>query len=57
MLLNNSMPFKAFIRALEHGIEHSEKDPSWINPDNEVEPFYKARELSWELGTALCGQA
>jgi hypothetical protein len=48
--------FEAFIRALEHGIAYSERDPSWIL-DAQPEPFAKARELSWKLGTAYCGQA
>jgi hypothetical protein len=48
--------FKAFLRALEHGVEYSERDPSWLTSGS-VEPFSKARELSWKLGTALCGQA
>jgi hypothetical protein len=48
--------FKAFLRSLEHGIAFSETDPSWVVTGSE-EPFAKARELSWKLGTALCGQA
>jgi hypothetical protein len=48
--------FKAFLRALEHGIAYSERDPSWV-VDATPEPFAKARALSWKLGTALCGQA
>jgi hypothetical protein len=48
--------FKAFLRALEHGVAYSERDPSWVI-DAEPEPFMKARELSGKLGTALCGQA
>jgi hypothetical protein len=48
--------FKAFLRALEHGIEYSERDPSWVITLS-TEPFMRARELSGRLGTALCGQA
>jgi hypothetical protein len=48
--------FKAFLRALEHGIAYSERDPGWII-DATPEPFAEARELSWKLGTAYCGQA
>ena len=48
--------FEAFLRALEHGVSYSRKDPSWI-VGGKVEPFSRARELSWELGTAYCGQA
>jgi hypothetical protein len=48
--------FKEFIAALEHGVAYSEKDPSWLVTGTE-EPFSEARELSWKLGTALCGQA
>ena len=48
--------FKAFLRALEHGVEASETDPSWV-ATGASEPFSKARALSWKLGTALCGQA
>lgn len=48
--------FKAFLRALEHGIEYSERDPSWV-ATGAHEPFSKARELAWKLGTAFCGQA
>jgi hypothetical protein len=48
--------FKAFLRALEHGIAYSEGDPSWVL-DAKPEPFMNARKLSWKLGTALCGQA
>jgi hypothetical protein len=48
--------FNAFLQALEHGIAYSERDPSWVI-DAEPEPFMRARELSGELGTALCGQA
>lgn len=48
--------FKAFLRALEHGVAYSERDPSWVI-DAEPEPFMRARELSGELGTVLCGQA
>ena len=48
--------FKAFIRALEHGIAYSERDPSWVI-DATPEPFAQARALAWKLGTAYCGQA
>ena len=48
--------FKAFLAALEYGIEFSEKDPSWY-PTGYTEPFSKARALAWKLGTAYCGQA
>jgi hypothetical protein len=48
--------FKAFLQALEHGIEYSERDPSWVATGS-TEPFMGARELSGKLGTALCGQA
>jgi hypothetical protein len=48
--------FNAFLQALEHGIAYSERDPSWLTTGS-TEPFMKARELSAELGTALCGQA
>jgi hypothetical protein len=48
--------FDAFLKALEHGIAYSERDPSWVI-DAEPEPFMKARVLSGKLGTALCGQA
>jgi hypothetical protein len=48
--------FEAFIRALERGVEASEKDPSWIATET-VEPFARARETSANLGTYYCGQA
>ncbi|HEX5593246.1 MAG TPA: hypothetical protein VFX35_07860 [Solirubrobacterales bacterium] len=48
--------FAAFLRALEHGIAYSERDPSWV-VTGATEPFSKARELAWKLGTAYCGQA
>lgn len=48
--------FKSFLRALEHGIEASEEDPSWIAGAG-GEPFMKARETSAALGTYYCGQA
>ncbi len=47
---------KAFLRALEHGVAYSRKDPSWL-VTGKTEPFSEARELAWELGTAYCGQA
>jgi hypothetical protein len=47
----------AFIAALEHGVAYSEKHQSWVVPGSTEEPFRRARELSWKLGTALCGQA
>jgi hypothetical protein len=47
---------KAFLGALEHGIQYSERDPSWL-PSGAAEPFMRARQLSAKLGTALCGQA
>jgi hypothetical protein len=47
---------KEFVEALEHGVSRSTEDPSWI-ATSEWEPFYRARLLSWKLGTALCGQA
>lgn len=46
-----------FYAALEHGIEFSEKDPSWVTGATSTEPFMKARYLSVALGTPLCGQA
>lgn len=48
---------KAFLGALEHGIEFSEKDPSWVTGSTSTEPFMRARLLSVKLGTPLCGQA
>jgi len=48
---------EAFIAALEHGIEFSEKDPGWVTGSTSTEPFMKARYLSVALGTPLCGQA
>jgi hypothetical protein len=48
---------EAFYKALEHGIEFSEKDPSWVTGSISTEPFMKARYLSAALGTPLCGQA
>lgn len=48
---------EAFLKALEHGIEFSEKDPSWVTGSTSTEPFLKARYLSVALGTPLCGQA
>jgi hypothetical protein len=48
--------FKEFLKALEHGIAASEKNPSWVATAS-FEPFSNARALSWKLGTALCGQA
>lgn len=48
---------EAFYRALEHGIEVSEEDPSWVTGTTSEEPFSEARELSAALGTAYCGQA
>jgi len=48
--------FKAFLRALEHGIAYSRKDPSWL-VSGKTEPFSEARALAWKLGTAYCGQA
>lgn len=48
---------EAFYGALEHGIEVSEEDPSWVTGTTAKEPFSKARELAWALGTAYCGQA
>lgn len=48
--------FEEFLGALEHGVEYSEKDPSWL-PTGSEEPFSDARRLAWELGTAYCGQA
>ena len=48
--------FRGFLRALEHGVAYSERDPGWV-VDAAPEPFAEARELSWKLGTALCGQA
>lgn len=48
--------FKEFLAALEQGVRYSEKDPSWL-PTGSEEPFSKARELAWDLGTAYCGQA
>lgn len=48
--------FEEFLRALEHGVKASEADPSWL-VTGDSEPFYRARTLSWKLGTALCGQA
>lgn len=48
---------EAFYKALEHGIAVSEEDPSWVTGTTVREPFHKARDLSWALGTAYCGQA
>jgi hypothetical protein len=48
---------EAFYEALEHGIEFSEKNPSWVTGSISKEPFMKARYLSVALGTPLCGQA
>jgi hypothetical protein len=48
--------FEAFLRALEHGIAYSRKDPSWV-VTGKAEPFSQARALAWKLGTAYCGQA
>lgn len=48
--------FKEFVKALEHGVAVSEKNPSWVATGS-FEPFSNARRLSAELGTALCGQA
>jgi hypothetical protein len=48
---------EAFIEALEHGIEFSEGDPSWVTGSTSTEPFMRARYLSVALGTPLCGQA
>jgi len=48
---------KDFLKALEHGIEFSEKDPNWVTDSATTEPFMKARLLSVKLGTPLCGQA
>jgi hypothetical protein len=48
---------KAFIGALEHGIEFSEEKPGWVAGSVPVEPFNRARLLSVKLGTPLCGQA
>jgi hypothetical protein len=46
-----------FYESLEYGIAVSERDPSWVLGKTAREPFSRARELSWELGTAYCGQA
>lgn len=48
---------EAFYEALEHGIEFSEKNPSWVTGSISKEPFMRARYLSVALGTPLCGQA
>jgi hypothetical protein len=48
---------ESFYSALEHGIEVSEEDPSWVTGTTSEEPFAEARELSAALGTAYCGQA
>lgn len=48
--------FKAFIRALRHGIVVSEGNASWI-ATGDFEPFKQARSISAALGTYLCGQA
>lgn len=48
--------FREFVKALEHGVAVSEKNPSWVATAS-FEPFSEARALSAELGTALCGQA
>jgi len=48
---------EAFIGALEHGIQVSEEDPSWVTGTTSEEPFRRARLLSVALGTPLCGQA
>jgi hypothetical protein len=47
---------KAFIEALEYGVKRSTENPSWV-ATGDWEPFSQARDLSWKLGTALCGQA
>lgn len=47
----------AFYEALEHGIEVSAEDPSWVTGSTSKEPFMRARALSLALGTPLCGQA
>lgn len=54
---NQEARLDAFFKALEHGIEVSEEDPSWVLGLTSKEPFMKARELSGALGTPLCGQA
>lgn len=48
--------FEAFVAALEHGVEASEDDPSWI-ATGATEPFMQARAASAALGTYYCGQA
>lgn len=45
-----------FRKALVHGVNASVKDPSWV-ATYKGEPFARARALSAEIGTALCGQA
>jgi len=54
--LNQEATFKEFLKALEHGIAVSEKNPSWVATGS-FEPFSEARELSGKLGTPFCGQA
>jgi hypothetical protein len=53
---NQEATFQEFLKALEHGIAVSEKNPSWVATGS-FEPFSEARELSGKLGTPFCGQA
>ncbi len=48
--------FETFIKALEHGVAVSERNPSWVATED-FEPFARARETSAALGTYFCGQA
>jgi hypothetical protein len=48
--------FGAYVRALEHGVAVSERDPGWAATEK-FEPFRQAREASAALGTYYCGQA
>lgn len=54
--LNQEATLKEFLKALEHGIAVSEKNPSWV-ATAAFEPFGEARALSAKLGTPFCGQA
>lgn len=53
---NQEATLKEFLKALEHGIAVSEKNPSWVATAS-FEPFKEARALSVKLGTPFCGQA
>jgi hypothetical protein len=55
--LSEEAKLEALYKALEHGIEVSEEDPSWVTETTAKEPFRHARLMSAKLGTPLCGQA